>query len=65
MVQPDTVLAELEHCKPFLANMDLLAIVQQANKYKAAIAKRIDNATKHMGIEIRALRRIQDRQLRS
>ena len=63
MVQPNTVLAELEHWKPFLANMDLLAIVQQANKDKAALAKQIDNATKQMGIEIRALRRIQDRQL--
>jgi hypothetical protein len=41
----------------------LLAIVQQANKGKAALAKQIDNATKEMGIEIRALRRIQDRQL--
>jgi len=37
--------------------------VQQASKDKAALAKQIDNATKQMGIEIRALRRIQDRQL--
>jgi hypothetical protein len=41
----------------------LLAIVEQANKDKTARAKQIDNATKQMGIEIRALRRIQDRQL--
>jgi hypothetical protein len=39
--------------------------VQQANKDKAALAKQIDAATKQMGIEIRALRRIQDRQLQA
>jgi hypothetical protein len=43
----------------------LLAIVEQANKDKTALAKQIDNATKQMGIEIRALRRIQDRQLQA
>ena len=45
--------------------MELLAIVQQANKDKAALAKQIDASTKQMGIEISALRRIQDRQLQA
>ena len=45
--------------------MELLAIVQQPNKDKAALAKQIGAAIKQMGIEIRALRRIQDRQLQA
>ena len=44
--------------------MELLSLVQQANKAKKELGKMVDNATKQMAVEIRALRRIQDKQLK-
>jgi hypothetical protein len=43
--------------------MELLSLVQQANKAKKELGKMVDNATKQMAVEIRALRRIQERLL--
>lgn len=44
--------------------MELLSLVQQANKAKKELGKMVDNATKQMAVETQALRRIQDRQLK-